>query len=272
MATDVNAALGDIMQKYSDDERAQKMNCILYGGVGSGKTYALRTLPAPILLHSFDPGGSKSLREEIDKGRVFADRSFEDEDPQKPSQFERWTKEFERLYKLKVDKEVDGEIRKVPFFSQIGTFVLDSMTMWSQAALNHVLKKRGAAGQTPAQNDWFPQMVMLENAMHYLLSIPCNVVIIGHDDYLKDELTGRISRNVMITGKLVKRIPLRFDECYVMTNKRTAKGTEFMFRTQSNSEYEARSRLGSGGRLNELEPADFKVIMKKVGLPHEDKK
>ena len=161
-------------------------------------------------------------------------------------------------------------MKRSGFFDTVGTFVIDSITTWAQCALNTVLKKAGRPGGVPQQNDWFPQMILLENAIRDFISLPCNCILIGHDAVTKDEVSGSVSRDLMITGKLVRRIPLLFDEIYFAINKRTPHGIEYYFATQGTSQYQARSRLGAGGLLDELEAPDFKAIMRKVGLSAED--
>ena len=84
-------------------------------------------------------------------------------------------------------------------------------------------------------------------------------------------VTGKIFKDLMITGKLVRRIPLLFDEIYFATTKQTSKGTDYFFATKATSTYQARTRLGAGGQLEEMEAPDFKSILRKVGLSAEDK-
>lgn len=257
-----------IRERYAADPRSTSFNCVLYGGLGTGKTYSLRTAVAPVYVMSFDPGGSKVLAQRIanhkypdvsiSSGNILVDSRFEVEDPKRPGAFELWDKEYEVL-------------KRSGFFDNVGTFVVDSMTTWAQCALNLVLKKAGRAGGVPQQNDWFPQMILLENAIRDFISLPCNCILIGHDASTKDEVTGKVFKDLMITGKLVRRIPLLFDEIYFATTKQTSKGVDYFFATQATSTYQARSRLGAGGLLEELEQPDFKSIMRKVGLSAEDK-
>lgn len=257
-----------IRERYAGDPRSASFNCVLYGGLGTGKTFSLRTAVSPIYIMSFDPGGSKVLANRIanhpypntciESGDILVDSRFEVEDPKKPGSFALWDKQYEIL-------------KRSGFFNSIGTFVIDSMTTWAQCALNEVLKRAGRTAGVPQQNDWFPQMVLLENAIRDFISLPCHCILIGHDAVSKDEVTGKIYKDLMITGKLVRRIPLLFDEIYFATTKQTSKGTEYFFATKATSTYQARTRLGAGGLLEEMESPDFKQILRKVGLSAEDK-
>jgi len=198
------------------------------------------------------------LRDEIEAGSILVDTRYENEDPRNPTAFKLWDDEFHRL-------------KKLDFFSNLGTFAVDSVTTWAQCAMNAVLKKSGRAGGTPQQNDWLPQMMMLENAMRDFVSLPCDCILIGHDDVTKDEASGRMFVSLMITGKLSRRVPLLFDEIYCAQTKETSKGIEYQLLTRATGMYQARSRLGKGGELETYEKPDIKAILAKVGFSTKDK-
>ena len=258
MAVDIKVEAQKLREMYASDSRTESFNAIIYGGMGSGKTTSLATARKPVLAHSFDPGGFKVLEPEITKGEIIVDSRFEVEDPKKPTAFKAWDDECSRL-------------ERIGMFNHVGTYVIDSLTMWSAAALNAVLLKAGRAGTTPQQNDWYPQMVMIENAIRKLTALPCDFILIGHEDFKKDEVIGKISYKLMVTGKLVARLPAMFDEIYHAETKDTSKGPEYFFRTRRNSTYEARTRLGRRGIFDELEKPDFKHLLKKAGLSYADK-
>lgn len=258
MTLDIKAEAEKLRTMYKQNPRSTTFNAIIYGGLGTGKTSLLRTCPKPVLVHSFDPGGTLVLRDEIEAGTVLADTRYEDEDPAHPKAFKLWDDEYHRL-------------RREKFFENVGTFAVDSVTTWAQCAMNAVLKKAGRAGGVPQQNDWLPQMMMLENAMRDFVSLPCNCILIGHDDVTKDEASGRMFVGLMITGKLSRRIPLLFDEIYCAQTKETSKGVEYQLLTRATGMYQARSRLGKGGELDTYENPDIKAILKKVGMKADDK-
>lgn len=258
MTLDIKAEAEKLRTMYAEDPRRHTFNAIVYGGSGTGKTSLLRTCRKPVLVHSFDPGGTKVLRDEIDSGSILVDTRFENEDPRNPTSFKRWDDEYHRL-------------RSGNFFDSIGTFAIDSVTTWSQCAIYAVLKKAGRAGGSPQQNDWLPVMAMLENALRDFVSLPCDCVLIGHDDVTKDEATGKMYVGLMIVGKLSRRIPLLFDEIYCAQTKETSKGIEYHLLTRATGTYQARSRLGKGGELDTYEKPDMKNILKKVGMNYGDK-
>lgn len=258
---DIKKTISEIQKMYAESATADKTNFLLYGSMGSGKTtMAVETARGPVLLHSFDPGGSDSIdRKLLDSGKVLVDRRFEVEDPKNPKMFELWNTEFVRL--------LNGG-----FFSAIGTYVLDSATTWGQAAMNVVLKKAGRAAGVPQQNDYLPQMTMMENALKVILSLPCDVVFTAHEKADKDDVTGKIMCAPLLTGKLTQRIPLLFNEIYHLSAKETSKETKFLAQTQGCSTYMARTRLGRRGLFEKFEPCDIRGLLKKANRNFEDKK
>lgn len=257
MVLDMRKELDKLTDMYKSDSRTTTARVLVYGPPGTGKTHILKTAPGPVFIDSFDPGGSKTLRKEIESGKIFVDARWEKELAAKPTAWKEWSKAFtERV--------------KSGFFDNIGTYCLDSLTTFSSAALNKVLKESGRAASVPQQNDWYPQMVLLENAIQLILTLPCHVIVIAHEDIFKDEVRQRISYKPLVTGKLVTRIPLRFDEIYHADAKSTSKGTAYTLQTQACGTYMARTRLGEG-RLSKFIEPDFAAFLKAVDLPYKDK-
>ena len=136
-------------EKYAAKDMTQKLQFLIYGPSGSGKTYSLRTAKTPLWIDSFDPGGSTALNDMVADGRAIVVNEYENEDAKHPTAFRLWDENFDKLEKANV-------------FDRIGTYVLDSATTWAQAALNEVMKRAARAGGVPQQNDWYPQMVLME--------------------------------------------------------------------------------------------------------------
>jgi len=252
---EIKAEAEKLTKMYEDDPRSSTFNAIVYGALGTGKTMLLRTCRKPVHVDSFDPGGTKVLAEEPE---IYKDTRFEVEDPSNPTIAKLWDAEFHRR-------------KRMGWFDKIGTYAIDSATTWSQVLMNEVMRKAGRSGGTPFQQDWLPQMTMIENAMRAFTSLPCDCILIGHDDADKDEGTGRMFISLMITGKLKRRVPLLFDEIYCAQTKETSKGIEYQLLTRSTGLYQARTRLGKGGELDTYEKPDIKAILRKVGMSDEDK-
>ena len=254
-----------IQKQYESNPRTQSFNAIIHGPIKVGKTSLAKTCPAPVLIHSFDPGGTDPLRAEIATGQVIADTRFEEENPYAPQACRLWEEEFNRL-------------RRMGFFSHVGTFIIDSMTTWAQVIMYEVIRRahvkkpaKRVIGGSPQQDDWLPQMQFIENYMRLFLSLPCPCILMGHSDQPKDQ-DGNIlgDEGIMITGKLRQRVPALFSEIYYMRIKNYQTGERELL-TQPTYGIQTGSRLGSGGKLNKTEEPNIKNIMKKVGLDPSDK-
>lgn len=258
-----------LKQMYEEDPRSKSFNAIVYGATGSGKTSLLRTCRLPIHIDSFDPGGCKVLRgeailngrrypDEFSKGNIVIDSRFENEDPMSPNAAKLWDDEFHRR-------------KLMGYYERLGTYAIDSMTTWAQTIMYDVLKKAGRTGGVPQKNDWLPQMTVIEKCMRTFLSLPCDCILIGHEDVEKDEPTGRVIASLLITGKLSTRVPALFDEIYHADTKETSSGIQYQLLTRKTGIYVACSRLSNMGQLDMYEAPDIKNILKKAGYDYSNK-
>lgn len=257
MPLDIQKEFADIRAMYDSQAQQKSFNALIYGDFGTGKTNLARTCRLPVHIDSFDPGGSKTVRDEIASGIILADTRFEVEDPMKPSSFELWDKEYHR-------RKRDG------YFNHIGTYIVDSATTWASAAMNVILKKAGRLGGPPFQQDYLPAMSMIENAIKDLTTLPCDVILTAHLDVDKDEATGRMFVGPLFVGKLKQRVPLLFDELYCAQAKNTSAGVVYSLLTRSDGIFKARTRLGKGGVFDTNEKPDIKGLLKKAGYPTDD--
>lgn len=256
---EIKTEIENLRKMYSEDEKQNSFNALILGESGSGKTYLLRTCRKPIHIDSFDPGGTKGLKDMILKGDVIADTRYEDESAKNPKAFDLWQKEMVRREKMN-------------YFSQIGTYCLDSSTKWADAIMNWIMKKAQLTGEPPRwAHDYVPQKVQMNNWLGELLKLPCDFILTGHLEAYRDEVNGSVSYRYMTTGKNVTTIPLLFDEVYITVPKETSKGVDYRLLTQSTGTYVARSRLSKGGLLEKYEPCDIKNILKKAKMNCEDK-
>lgn len=257
MPIDLKSEFAEISSRYKAETLATKNNILVVGPMGTGKTHLLGTAPAPILIHSFDPGGTTTLRKEIEAGKVFVER-FESEDEHKPSIFQSWTNSFN----LRHQKGV---------FGQIGTYCIDSATFWCDAMVNDYLRQKGRAN-TPLQLQDYPVLMLtLVNTLKIFASLPCYCILTAHLEIEKDETTGRIlTFPVLIGKKLRSKVPAMFDEVYVSTVKPSANGVQYNLLTKPDGLYQARSRIGSG-KFDLYEKPDIKYLLTKAGLDASDK-
>lgn len=265
--------LAKLRESYQSDRKQQKINILLEGESGSGKTYILRTARLPIHVDSFDPGGTKSLRSgaiSIESGDIIVDTKYELENPKDPSSFHKWTVDFDRRLKS-------------GYFDQFGTYVLDSSTMFSEAIMNYVLKQAGRAGQTPQRNhDYVPQKTHLTNNLKQVLNLPCDVILTGHLKAVDDpiEVTSmdgqtqpKTIMRFLAVGQAMTTIPLLFDEIWITNVIRGPEGLKYRLLLESTGTYLARSRLLGNftGKKEQYYEADIKKTLRLCGMTVEDK-
>jgi len=253
---------------YKEDEKQQGFNLLLLGEPGSGKTPILLTARKPVYIASFDPKGTVGLKKWIEKGEIIPDTQYEDDDPYNPTAYEKWYKQFKKQY-------TSG------FFNHIGTYVIDSATTFTAAAMNYKMGEAGRAGNVPHRNkDYNPAKVEIQNYLRMCLNLPCDFILTGHlkalDKLIRvDKSTGvetrKISYRFLTIGQAATFIPLLFSEMYVVKGEEGPSGTRRKLLTDSVGEYIARSKLSSDGLLAPKEEPDIKAILKKVGLSTKDK-
>ncbi len=249
----------ELSEMYKNDARQLSFNLLLLGEMGTGKTFILRTARKPVHIDSFDPGGTKGLRDEIAAGDVIVDTRWEAENPLDPQVFPQW------------QMEMDNRINS-GYFNHIGTYVLDSSTTWSKSIMNDVLRKAGIAGSAPRfTKDYTPQKVAIENSIYLCLDLPCDFVITGHLEPYHDEQSGMTRFRFLTTGKGAIILPTLFDEIWIAQTKETSGGNEYRVLTQTTETYTARSRLAKNGLLEMYEKPDIKEILRKTGYDAEDK-
>lgn len=254
---DLKAVLGEVLDRYRATAKTTSVKAIVYGDAGTGKTTLLGTARAPILIHSFDQGGTRVLESEIAKGRVYPDIRFEVEQSKAPTAYELWEQEYNKLKAKKV-------------FDSLGAYAIDSITSMSDALMNSILAKQKRAAQVPQLQDYMILGNTLKDILKDLADLPCDVFVLGHAETERDEITGKTSTALMITGKMKVRFPLIFDELWVTQSKNDGKKQEYSLLTANDGIYKAKTRIGSG-KFSPIEVPNIKALLAKAGLPHEDR-
>ena len=268
MPYDYMSELKKVKDYYNGDPLQKRFSALVTGETNSGKTFLLRTARKPIHIDSFDPGGTKCLRDLIKTGDIIADTQWEADDPFSPNTFANWMKAIDIRF-------------QIGYFEKFGTYCIDSATMFGIAVMNYQLGGAGRAGEAPMhRRDYMPQKVYMTNYIRKLMRLPCDFILTGHLREIKklislDTKTGIAREDIKYrfytTGDAVVTIPLLFDEIYVLVGDEGRDGPRRKMLTDSLGTYIARSRLKMNGLLSAVEKPDIKNILKKSGLSWEDK-
>lgn len=276
MSLDIQKEIEEINAMYKASATTKYFRAIIFGDVGSGKTYLQRTCPRPVHIDSFDPGGSKTNKSYIwdpitnKEGFMIADTQFEAEDPKNPTAIVAWDKAYERR-------------KKEGYFESFGTYVLDSLTMFSKAAMNEILKRKHRTDGIPKtgkeDNDYILQMALMEPILRDILNLPCHVIITAHPDLSTDEDGGgKKIIGPQVTGQLRMRLPLMVDEIYCAqtaplppTVGSQGAGLRYRLLTKQDGIYRCRSRLAADSKIEMYEDQDIKAILKKADYSTDDK-
>ena len=201
MGLDVRQEAEKLRQMYEEDPRQSTFNLLLLGESGTGKTYLVRTARRPVHIDSFDPGGTKCLRDLIKSGDIIADTRWEDEDFSDPKVFQKWEDTFKHRLR-------NG------YFEAFGTYAIDSATSWAGAILGKYLKKEGSdpSAVPTYQKHYHYQKFDLKKYIRNMLTLPCDVVMTGHLKILEDPINGKHRYRFLTTGDGMITIPLLFDE------------------------------------------------------------
>lgn len=257
--------LNEVLASYEKESSnvTSKTNFLIYGAVGTGKTVSACTGPGPILVDQFDPGGVQSVIKDVrtpsnPTGRVivkdFSNRIYNG------LTFNEWKAHFNRMVKDKV-------------FDHIGTYVIDSLTNWSEMIMSAILTSnanKSASGIKPQLQQYLEQQLGLTACLNEILSVPCNVVITAHIEVDKDEVSGKLHHTIMVNKKLKVKVPIQFSEVYITDVETSSKGSRYVIRTAPSIDKEAcRTRIGRGllDQTIEVTPTTLSDIVSKCLQP-----
>lgn len=252
---DVKAEVARLKDIYKSQQSNERFNFLIAGKPGTRKTWSIgATASAPVHIFSFDPGGTKHLRQQIEEGRLVVSMY---EDLRDPSSWSAFSTDFDRM-------ESSG------YFNQFSSVALDSGTLAVEALSAHIAKVNGRANGILAIQDYQTLWNMIANLVSRFAKLPCDFYFTAHHANEKDELTGRLESVLNVPGQAKRRLSSLFDEVYVTEAKETPKGIDYTFLTQNNGIFDARSRMG-GNVFSLREPQDFKALRVKAGREVPDK-
>ncbi len=184
------------------------------GDTGSGKTTQFLTFPGKKFAYLFDANAILSLQGyDVDYEEFLPDRlnlsvkSLTKNLGDKTTQFKNdlyveWEKDF--------NNRLDSG-----FFEQFDSIMFDSATTFLDLIMDRILTINGRAGSWPQQDDYGPQMQLFINIVRSLTSMNKTIYMTGHLEVKQDQLTKRILRGPMMTGRLKTKIPLLFSDIFI---------------------------------------------------------
>lgn len=198
--------------KLSELKPSENLKVLVCGPAGTGKTCFAAGMPYPILYLDFDG--------KVDSAAAFFAGDKDRLDNIDVRDMSKKLSAVDPLAEmLKVIKE-----ELVP--SQAGggqykTLVIDSVTTFSSAVLQHIvmtnpgIKRVGSAqGVQPGMQDYGILKREFMKLIPGLLSLPMNVVMLGHIKIDRDDLTGEIIRGPLMDGSFSQELPIYFKEVY----------------------------------------------------------
>lgn len=193
------------------------------GDTGAGKTTQLLTLPGRKFAYLFDPNAILSLRgHDVEYEEFLPDRlnlsikSLSKDKGDKTTTFRNdLYVEWEKDFNAKLDSG---------FFKNFDVIAFDSATTFLDLIMDRVLTINGRPGSWPQQDDYGPQMLAFMSVCRSLMALNKTIYMTGHLDVKQDELTKRIFRTPMFTGKLRTKIPLLFSDIFICEVENDGRG------------------------------------------------
>lgn len=239
--------------KLSEINPSENMKVLVSGPPGTGKTCFATSFPYPMLVLAFEPkinsaaawhANDKERLEGVDVRPLW--KLLGDVDP------------IQEMLKIVREELVPQQQAGTMKYK---TLVIDSMSTFSSALLNHVVKtnpgiKRPASNQgaQPCQTDYGILKREFHRLIPGLLSLPMNVVMIAHIKTDRSELTGEILRIPYLDGSYGEKLAEVFDESYYVFMK----DGKIFARTKNDQDYKfCRSQIPGLPEVVELSYANL---------------
>ena len=230
-----------------------KLNFLIQGDSGTGKTYLLQTARLPLYVYSFDPGGCTVLESMPPNTRIL-DTRYEQDDSAHPTAYALWEKNYLRQ-------------KSSGMFNHFGTVAIDSLTFFADRLMSNILKQAGIAGSQPRIQDYYTLGVVLQNIVNDLCNLPCDFVLTGHTDLMKDDVVGKILSRLLCPGRSKDVLPLQFSERYQTICKKEGGKIVYGLLTASDGFYQAKTRAGRDGKFELVETPNLTYLRGKAGKP-----
>lgn len=243
---------------------------LLIGPPGCGKSTAASTAPTPILYLDMDQKVMKmnNIADKVKSGDILIWTPEEKLFNGKLSSFvssatdpqAKVTQQRAQGY-IKLAQIIDELEQKDCVYKgmKVKTIVLDTFTSTEEHLKRLLMSANGVV--TISQPLWGTVLTNNENLISALLSLKANIIIIAHEQAVKDDLTGKITYTPLISGQFKDKIGKDFEEVYFM--EKTVKDNKAIYEmlTVGSSMKACRTTRDLGARV---EPDFSKLYGKEV--------
>lgn len=222
--------------KLSEMSSNSFIKLLVYGDSGTGKTVLAASFAeqGPVEYWDFDHKISSAANFYHNKPEILKNIDV--------YQFAHLPKETRMSEWQKRAHQIDTLVRAkqpLPF----KTLVLDSLTTFTQYMLENYITnnksiKRPLEGIN-AMQDYQLLDKHLTQIISSLLALDCNVVMLGHLQTEKDEVSGLVSRRPLMAGKFADKLPIYFEEVYV---SKVDSAGKYVLQTRTDSNFKCRTQ------------------------------
>lgn len=241
------------LSEYNPEER---IAAIVFGKFKVGKTWGAGTFPRPNFMMFDKDGIATLLNPDFIKAHGYkADLQFE----------AFWDKNKDSKGVVRAHNALDDACRYfdkwmgVGLRNQFDTWVIDSGTTLSEAAMNKALVLMGSTQGvksntlasahstgmvTPKMQDYGAERSMMEQFVQMVLETDKHVLFLCHEKELTTD-EGIIKGIVpLLTGKSVEAVSLKFSEVWNVQRKKVGPDLKVVLKTQQTSILKVGSRIG----------------------------
>lgn len=236
--------------KNTEHAKQEKINAIVYGSAGSGKTHLLGTLNEPVLIFDFERG-VQSLR---NKKITYFDMT-EDFDGNYVKDVDRHALLLKALHSLKTGKLLEKDVKWI---------AIDSLTELAENIIKFErVEERKRAERTNENingfNVWGNYIEKVIDLIKGLRDMSkYNIIITALATKHKDDSTGIESLTAALQGNVKDRIPAIYDQVLYLHRE---ENDERFLMSKSTHGFICKDRSGT---LDPKEPADLSVLVKKI--------
>lgn len=239
------------MAKLSDLNPSEQIKLCIYGNSGTGKTCFATSFPTPLWFCDFD-------------GKVSSAANFwRAKDPKRLEgiSYENFSG-YQAQGGIRVFQKFDAMLRELETKCPFKTVVLDSLTTFTDALMQHVIQENPNTKRfnrdTPVLQDYGLLNQYFKTVMRRLLALPTNLVVVGHIKVTEDQITGETIHRPALSGQLPELLPVLFQEVYRSYTETKDGKALYLAQTRSNGKYMARTEAPS---MPPIIPLDYNAII-----------